>query len=114
MSIKESKELLTFLARLGNSIDKALLDGKVTITDAGLLFEPILAAKSAFDGVLLIPEELADLDTDEATELVATVQAELELNDEFVEDIAEEGLALAIALVSYVNKIRSARGRYEE
>lgn len=109
MGIKESKELLTFLARLGNSIDKALEDNKITVSDASYLFDPIFAAKGAFEGVNLIPAELSDLDNDEALELVFTVKTELDLRDDQGEELTEEGLALAIQLVSYINKIRAAR-----
>lgn len=110
MDTKEVKELLVFIARLGNSIDKTLADGKVTITDASYLFDPLFSAKAAFEGIDAIDDELADLDDFEAQELVNVVKQELDLVDANTEELTEEGLALAINIVRFVNKIRAARG----
>lgn len=103
--IKESKELLIFVARLASGIKRALEDGTIGFTDIEELFGPIMSAKAAFENVELIPAELADLNSVEAAELVATFNAELDLGDS-AEELTEEGLALAFALVSYVNKLR--------
>lgn len=104
--IKESKELITFIARLGSAIKGALEDGQIGFTDIQELFGPIMASKAAFEDVQLIPAELADLSQTEASELVATLQRELDLDGSEAEFLTEEGLALAFALVSYVNKLR--------
>lgn len=107
--VKETKDLLVFVTRLANSIDKTLADGKVTVTDTQYLFDPLFAAGAAFNGFAQIPEEIADLDDMEAAELVNVVAQELDLRNDQAEHLSEEGLALAIAVVQYVNKIRATR-----
>ena len=107
--IKETSELLKFAARLGGAIDKTLADGKVTVTDTQFLFDPLFAAGSAFTGFAEIPAELADLDDEEANELVAVIENELDIANDVAEGLAEDGLALAIAIVQFVNKIREAK-----
>lgn len=114
LGIKETKELLVFLARFGNAINRALEDGKITWLDAGVLLEPLMASKAAFEGTSIIPQELADLDSMEAIDLSATVAAELDLDDERAEVLTEKGLALGLALVAYVNEIRNKPGEPEE
>lgn len=110
LGTSDTKDLLVFVARLGNSIDKTLSDGKVTLTDAGYLFDPLFSAKAAFEGLANIDDELADLDSEEATNLVSIFADELELSNDEAEDLSEEGIALAISIVNFVNKIRAARG----
>jgi hypothetical protein len=108
-SIKETKDLLVFVSRLGNSIDKTLADGKVSVTDTQYLFDPLFAAGAAFTGFADIPAEIDDLDDAEAMELVSVVANELDLSNDAAEHLSEEGLALAIAIVQFVNKIRAAK-----
>lgn len=110
MDVKELKELLVFSCRLANSIDKTLADGKVTVTDAQFLFDPLFAAGPAFNGFANIELELEDLDDAEAIELVSVVANELDFTNDEAEHLSEEGIALAIAIVRFVNKIRAARG----
>lgn len=108
-SIKESKELLLFIAKLANAVDKALANGSIDVADVTLVFDPLFAAKSAFDDVTLVPQELFDVDEDEATELVEAVKQELSLRNDVAEELTEEGLAIAIRLVLFINKIRSSK-----
>lgn len=109
MNTKETTELLRFSARLGNAVDKTIEDGKVTATDIQYLFDPLFAAGSAFAGFNLIDDEIADLDDTEATDLVNVIRDELDIHNNHVEELSEEGLALAIAIVRFVNKIREAK-----
>lgn len=109
MGTKETEDLLIFVTRLANSIDKTLADGKVGVTDVQYLFDPLLAAKAAFEGVNSLDDELADLSDAEASALVDLVARELDLTNDASEELAEEGLALMVNLVRFVNKIRAAR-----
>lgn len=109
MDIKESKELLTFLAKFGSAIDKSLADGKINFLDIGTIFDPLIVAKAAFEDVNKIPSELADLTNEEAAELVTVIETELEITSERAEQLAEKGLALAIHLVAYINDIRGIK-----
>lgn len=110
MNIKETEELARFLSRLANSIDKTLSDGSVTVSDVQYLFSPLAAAKPAIEGISKVDNELLDLDAEEATYLVDVFAQELDLSNDVSETLTEEGLALSIALVQFVNKVRAARG----
>jgi hypothetical protein len=107
-SIKETKELLLFVAKFGNALDKALLDGKINLMDAGVIFEPLLAAKDAFNEVAAVPKELADLTEDEAIELNEAVAEELDLDSESTEILTEKGLALVLALINFYKELKNA------
>lgn len=107
MDVTQSKELLVFLARLASGIKGALEDGQIGFSDLDELFAPIMASKAAFEGIDVVPKELADLNDEEAAELVSVIQTELDLGGIKAEEITEEGLALAIKLVAFVNKVRA-------
>lgn len=109
LGIKETKELLVFTSRLANAIDKTLADGKVTVTDAVYIFDPLSAAKDGIDGIGQVDNEIADLSEQEAVELVELFALELDLSNNLAESLAEEGLALGVAIVNFVNKVRAAR-----
>lgn len=106
--IKETGELLIFLARFGDAINVALRDGKIDFTDVGVLFDPIMASRAAFNDVKLVPAELADLSSSEALQLSNLIADELILDDERAEILTEKGLALATALIAFVNELRGA------
>lgn len=106
---KETEDLLLFVAKLGNAIDNALEDGKVNLLDINQVFSPAAAAKPAFEGATEIPKELGDLDSEEAAYLVQVFGNELDLDNDVAEELTTEGLAVAAALVAYVNKLRGVR-----
>jgi len=113
LGIKETKELLVFLAKFGNAVDIALRDGKISFMDAGVLFEPLFASASAFNGVKELPAELGELSSTEALELTDAVAAELDLANDNAEYLTERGLELAFALVAFISEIRSLRNQDE-
>lgn len=112
--INETRDLLVFLAKFGNAIDRSLEDGEVGWLDGRFLLDPLMVAKPAFEGANLIPNELGDLSSSEAMDLTATVAAELDLDNENAEVLTEKGVALALALVAYVNELRAAKSGQEE
>lgn len=106
---QETEDLLVFVAKLGNAIDGALEDGTINLLDLDELFGPAASAKAAFEGASLIPKELGDLDSQEATLLVETFADELNVSSEVAQELSVEGLAVATSLVAYVNKLRNLR-----
>lgn len=109
MTVQNTNEVLIFLARFSNAIVESLEDGKVTITDITTIFKPLISAKDAFNDIDQVPLELGELDSEEATLLVQTFKDELDLEVDNLEEVVEEGLALAVAIVRFVNKIREAK-----
>lgn len=109
MTVQNTNELLIFLTRLTNSILESLEDGKVTITDITTIFKPLMAAKDALNDIQEIPLELAELDTEEAALLVQTFKDELDFETDNVEEVVEEGLAVALSLVLYIQKVRDLK-----
>lgn len=106
---KETEDLLIFIAKLGNAIDGALADGVVNFMDVDEIFSPAAAAKAAFEGASNIPKEIGDLDSKEAADIVQLFAEELDLRNDVAEGLATEGLAVATALVAYINKLRALR-----
>ena len=78
--VKETKELNTFLAKLGNMVSKALADGKVDQNDAMLVMDPLLVAVPAFQGISLVGQEYKDLSEAEAIELKEQLAIDLSLD----------------------------------
>lgn len=107
--IQETEDLLVFVAKLGNAVEGALEDGVVNLMDIDEIFSPAAAAKDAFEGSSLIPKEMGDLDTNEATYLVEIFAEELKLKHTQAEQLTTEGLAVATALVAYINKLRNLK-----
>lgn len=108
-SIKETKELVKFIGTLVNNADKAMEDGKVSIVDSALLFEPLRLASSAISDIGKVPQEIMDLTTEEATELKLFVKELLDLRDEHTEEISEDIFVLAVDFVIVLRKLRAVK-----
>jgi hypothetical protein len=108
-SIKETKELVKFIGTLVNNADKAMADGKVSIVDSALLFEPLRLASGAISDISKVPQEIMDLTTEEATELKLFVKELLDLRDEHTEEISEDLFVLAVDFVIVLRKLRAVK-----
>lgn len=106
---QETEDLLIFVAKLGNAIEGSLEDGVINFMDIDEIFSPAAAAKSAFEGSSQIPKEIGDLDSNEATNLIEVFAEELNLAHTQAEQLTTEGLAVATALIAYINKLRNLR-----
>jgi len=107
---QETEDLLIFVANLGNAIEGALEDGVINFMDINEIFTPAKSAKAAFEGSSQIPKEINDLDSNEAAHLVEVFAQELDLDHTQAELLTVEGLAVATALIAYINKLRSLKG----
>lgn len=78
MDIKETRELLIALIKVGKVVVKQLKDG-VQPTDAIIILKELASQEirediiDAIAGSTLIPAELKDLDLEESTELIKTL-----------------------------------------
>jgi hypothetical protein len=103
LGIKETKELLSFLIKLGHGIDKASADGW-SITDL-VHFAPALQAVFAgVAGIDQVDDELFDLDDEERQALVDFVKEDLDLTNDEAEAAFEDGIRLGFDLWNFVKR----------
>lgn len=93
--IKESKEILVFLAKVGESIKASLVDGKFDLSDVANFYPVLGAILPAVQGIGEIPAEIKDLSVEEGLELVGIVVAELGLEGKQAA-IVKAGLKIVI------------------
>lgn len=91
--IKETKEMLIFIAKLSSSIAHAASDGKLDFMDIARMAPVLMKAGDAMAGMEMIPAELADLTAEERDELIAAFAADFELDQESTEELIEKSLA---------------------
>jgi hypothetical protein len=101
VGIKETKELVKFMLGLGNSLDKALDDKKISVMDVPLFMGVFMDMAPAFDGIAKVPAEIKDLSAEEMAELSAFVQQEFDIKSDRTEAIIEGALMLAADIYKY-------------
>ena len=101
--IEETKELLEFVFSLAEAIKKSNADGEFNWRDGLNFIEPLKRLGPAIDNIEEIVPEVADLDSDEWTELVEFVSSRWDLDtgdaDDDISDRIEDGLNAGIELV---------------
>jgi len=96
--IKETKELLGFIIKVVEAVDKSLEDGKIGFMDMSNLVTAMLAANGAFNDINKVPEEIKDLTKEESEELYAYATKELSLNSAKTEEIVEKALEIGMKI----------------
>ena len=101
--IEETKELLEFVFSLAEAIKKSNADGEFNWRDGLNFIEPLKRLGPAIDNIEEIVPEVADLDSEEWTELVEFVSSRWDLDtgdaDDDISDRIEDGLNAGIELV---------------
>ena len=101
--IEETKELLEFVFSLAEAIKKSNADGEFNWRDGLNFIEPLKRLGPAIDNIEEIVPEVADLDSEEWTELVEFVSSKWDLDtgsaDDDLSDRIEDGLNAGIELV---------------
>ena len=101
--IQETKELLEFVFSLAEAIKKSNADGEFNWRDGLNFIEPLKRLGPAIDNIEEIVPEVADLDSEEWTELVEFVSNKWDLDtgdgDDDISDRIEDGLNAGIELV---------------
>ena len=101
--IEETKELLEFVFSLAEAIKKSNADGEFNWRDGLNFIEPLKRLGPAIDNIEDIVPEVADLDSEEWTELVEFVSSKWDLDtgdgDDDISDRIEDGLNAGIELV---------------
>lgn len=94
VGVKDTKEVVVFMAALANAIDLAGQDGKFDIGDAALLMGPLMKAGPALSDIKNVKLELADLSEEEKKELLELSAQELSLSNEKVEKVVMSSLKI--------------------
>jgi hypothetical protein len=109
LGVKETTELVKFLAALGNATDTALENGKVDIFDITLFLGLIPGVAPALNGIKEVPAEIGDLDNTERGFIVQELERTLFLRNFVTEQLVEKGFDLALHFAEYVALIRAAK-----
>jgi len=100
--IDNLKKVFRDLINFGETLDEKAADGKLTWME--ILTSSISVVPSVFEAIkngAAIYEELQDLDDAERTELVAYIEAELDLRNDRTEDQIEAGAEFLAAFEKF-------------
>jgi len=106
MNLKETKELVLWVASLANVMGEALEDGKISFTELPKFYGPLMNAGKAINGLKELPAELKAVTAEELSMLVEEVKEELDLPQDKVEMIVEKALELGIVLFTIVKSFK--------
>ena len=98
MGVKETGELLVWLAKAGSAVGASIEDGKPDWTDLPKFMALLPSAPSAILGVGEIPAELKDMDAAEAAMLVTNFAEEFEIAN----DDAEKKVEMILAALAQI------------
>lgn len=104
MDIKNTKEVLDLAFTLGGVYKNAMTDGKLALDDLAYLMAVVPKFQPAVEDINMVIDELKDLSTAEAQELLAYAKAK---SDENIsnEDLANKvvkGLTAALAVGEFI------------
>lgn len=102
--IQETKDALAFAAAIGNATGVVLQDGKFDLFEVTAYIGALTKFPAAIEGAEGIPAELQDLTGEEAAELLAFLQNELDLPQDTTEEAIEDHLAVVLALYRLAQK----------
>lgn len=110
---KETIELLDGIFALTTATQKSLEDdGKITFTDAGNFFSPVLKLPAAIGGAQNVPSELSHLSADGRQEVLDYFADRFDLkNDEleqYIEDALQTGYAFVVSITRLAKYKRAA------
>lgn len=96
--IKDLTELADLILELGMGIERSLLDGKVSLSDAFNFKDALFSVLPAIKGISNVEDEFFDLSEEEKIKLKAHIAAKLQLDasHESIEKISESILNIVI------------------
>lgn len=106
--IEETKDVVAAGVALANSIIAALEDGKISLADIPVFFNPVLKLPAALSGIDKVPAELGDIDAEELNELKAIVKDQLSVSDEKAAEIIDASIAVLYDIYLLIKKIQAA------
>lgn len=105
--IQQTKEALTFITSIAESVESSKMKGLGVITNG--LMKILPEGITAIRGADQIPNELKDLDGDEAQALVDHIKRELDLEDDHAEGIVEDGITIVNSIYQLALKIKAGK-----
>ncbi len=110
LDIKETKEMVTFVAKLGMGLEASLDDdGKLSFGDVSNMMPALMSSGAAFAGAGKIGAEFKDMDKAEGKELCDHLASELDLKDDKIEAIVERSMTLGKELFMLINDLKEAK-----
>jgi hypothetical protein len=104
--LKETKELVSFVCALANSIGKISANGKPALRDIMHLVPLIHKLPTAMDGIADIPQEIKAMSEADVVALVQSIKDDLDLPQDKIEAAIEDSLDVAVKLYSLAQKLR--------
>ena len=105
----ELKSFVKFVIEFGEAIEKAGADKKINAMDLPLLIGPLMQLGPAFENFGAVKEQAKLLvDPAKMAEIIAFVKEELDLDNDKIEFMIEEGLQLGMAIYAYVTLFKKA------
>lgn len=104
---KELKEVVDLGLGVVDVLHAAKADGKVGLEDIGLLLQLIPVVGPAVQGIDQIPAELADMDVQEASDLVAHVMAKLLIDDVKAKEVVVAALGLGVSALKLYKAVKA-------
>jgi hypothetical protein len=96
--IKETKEMLEFIAEFVAAVMEAKEDGEITLSDAMSFITLIPAGVSALGGTGLIMKEAADYSKEEIQALSAVFATKFDIPDDKIEQYVEYAITAGLHL----------------
>ena len=107
--VKETTDVVRFLASLANATDASLADGKINAFDIANFISTIPLVSAAVNGIAVVPKELNDLDAVERHEINIVLQNTLRLRNPVTDALAKSALDAGLHFAQLVSEIRAAR-----
>lgn len=106
--IKESTELVVFIAVLASATDKSTRNG-LDFEDVGSFVTALMKAPAAFENIKEVGDELKDIDAAEMDVLKAAVKDHLDLVDDKLEVVVNKCIAVIINILDIVKEIEALK-----
>lgn len=106
MKLKETSELVLWIAHLANTMGEVLEDGKISLLELPKFYAPIMGMPAAIQGMKELPAELKDVSKEELALLIEEVKKTLDLPQERVEMIVEKALELGLVLFTIIKSFK--------
>jgi len=105
---KNVYEVVGFVIALGNAFGEALEDGKLSIADALVFWEPLSELGEAVNDFNRVGDEYRTMlkSPDELQALVDWTKEEFDVPEDNVEAIIEEAITAGLAILKFVAKVK--------
>lgn len=108
LGVENLKKVVVAVIKVANKTDEVLQDGFQPFADffalvsvAGDVFSVLKNLKDAY-------QEFLDLDAVEKTDILATVKAQFDIEDDLLEEVVEDGFEVVTVNVAFALKVRAA------